>query len=127
MPTETTFEAKTFGRPKQFDGSESQWRDWSFRFIAYCAVIDSELGRLMLAAQDREEVVDPGALRAEHVGICHNLYYMLAMLLTGSALTEIRHVPQHNGFEAWRRLTNRFEPRSRNRQLGILEAALHPT
>ena len=63
MPTETTFEAKTFGRPKQFDGSESQWRDWSFAFIAYCTVIDGELGRLMLAAQDREAVVDPGALR----------------------------------------------------------------
>ncbi len=94
------FEAKTFGRPKQFDGTEAQWRDWSFAFMAYCTVLDAELGRLMKAVHDREELVDPNTLRQEHVGFSHNLYYMLAMVLTGSALTEIRHIPQQNGFEA---------------------------
>ena len=30
MPAETPFEAKTFGRPAKFDGTENQWRDWAF-------------------------------------------------------------------------------------------------
>ena len=126
MPAETPFEAKTFGRPAKFDGTENQWRDWAFAFVAYCMILDTELGRLMTAAQDKEETIDVTIMRPEHAVISQKLYYMLAMLLTHSALTEIRHIPQQNGFEAWRRLTNRFEPKSRNRQLGMLEAALHP-
>jgi hypothetical protein len=54
------------------------------------------------------------------------LYFVLIMLCTGSAMSELRAVPDNNGLEAWRRRCQRYEPKTRNRTLQLLEACLSP-
>ena len=48
------------------------------------------------------------------------------VLCAGAALSGIRAVADNNGLEAVRRLCSRYEPRSRNRALALLDGVLHP-
>jgi hypothetical protein len=65
---------------------------------------------------------DAGELKLQNT-----LFYLLATLMTGRGLVEIKQVVGNNELEAWRRISARFEPKSRNRQLALLDAAMRPS
>jgi hypothetical protein len=63
---------------------------------------------------------------ADELQLQHQLYFILIMLCSGSALSELRGVEDQNGLEGWRRLTARYEPKTRNRTLQLLDGCLSP-
>ena len=70
-------------------------------------------------AVDEEEI--PEQFR-EH---SRAVYYILAMLCKGRALTIIRTVPEGNGFESWRRLCRRYDRQDDVTQMGLLQRILN--
>ena len=55
------------------------------------------------------------------------LLYVLALTCRGKALQVVRRVPEGFGFEAWKQLCRKFEPRLPSRFQGMLQALLSPT
>ena len=118
-------DTKLIGRPPKYDGSDSGWQDWKFVFLAYCQLLSPVMARSMVSAAGFQNEVPMASVEEEREAQ-EQLYWLLAMLVTGCALAEVRMTNPGNGFEAWRRLCMRYEPKTRNRQLGLLDAALHP-
>jgi hypothetical protein len=115
----------SFGKPRTFSGLETDWSDWAFSFIAFCNLLDGRIVPAMcLAEQGAFPVAMPTA--EDEVKLSSSLYFMLAMVCTGSTLTELRSLVDSSGLEGWRRLSQRFEPRTRNRQLSLLDQCLRP-
>ena len=95
-------DTKVFGKPKSFNGMESEWKDWAFTFLAYCSLVDPRLVSAMRGAEALDRAV-PMATDAEELKLQTSLYFLLVMLATGSALTEVRNTMEQSGLEAWRR------------------------
>ncbi len=47
------------------------------------------------------------------------LYYLMVCLLSGPVLRELTTVATGSGLEAWRKLSQKYEPKTRNRQLEL--------
>ena len=118
-------DTRTFGKPRAFDGTAGAWRDWAFAFLAYCSMLDSKLPIALKKAEATSTII-PLETEPEALKLQQSMFYILVMLVTGAGLSEIRNVPHQNGWEAWRRLYQRYEPSTRNRQLGLLDGVLHP-
>jgi hypothetical protein len=118
-------DTRSIGKPKIFDGSADSWRDWSFQFQAWVTLLDGRFATALPAAADRADELKPET-GDEQRKLSSNLYFILVMLCAGSALAEIRSVPVGQGLEAWRRLSRRFEPRTRNHILTMLTSVLSP-
>jgi hypothetical protein len=54
------------------------------------------------------------------------LFVILASFISGRRLRELQAVVDQNGFEAWRQLVQREEPRGADRKLTMLEGLLQP-
>ena len=55
------------------------------------------------------------------------LYCVLALTCRRRVLQVVQQVPRGHGFEAWRRLCRKFEPRPPVRSSGVLQVLLSPT
>jgi hypothetical protein len=108
-----------------FDGSSENYRDWAFQFAAWVSLLDSRYTSSLTSAAswDTEISVETDP---EKVKVSSSLYYVLVMLTAGAALNEVRSAPIGHGAEAWRRLSRRYEPHTRNYALTLLQQALNP-
>ena len=118
-------DTRALGKPRTFDGIESIWQDWSFMFRAYCSLLSPLFAHLLLMSGETKDPIPMSPDEGERA-LQVQLYYLLAMLLTSRALVELKQVDVGNGLEAWRRLVRRYEPRTRNRQLILLQHVMQP-
>eukprot|EP00971_Amphidinium_carterae_P183910 3650918-Amphidinium_carterae.1 len=68
-----------------------------------------------------------GVLTQDLADFSRSLYFLLAQLLAGKALTILRAVPDQHGFAAWRTLKQHYEPSIATRTVGLLQHILNPT
>ena len=81
-------------KPSRFEEGTS-WTDWSFSFLAYCELVDPELAAGLTAAA--ASAIPIGlASDAGESKLQNTLFYLLATLMTGSALVEIKQVVGNN-------------------------------
>ena len=114
---------KMMGKPKQFDGNDANWTEWSFVFKSYTALMSVDMSDLMTrAAMSPAEV--PMSPDDEEAQVQRDLYHVLVLLCTGRALQELQRCPAYNGLECWRPLVARYEPAERGRALGLLSGIL---
>ena len=72
--------------------------------------------------QYQETVVNHDALEDAEKTADRQLYLLLALVCKGNALAVVKRVPSGCGFEVWRLLCGRFEPRDGTTSLGMLQA-----
>ena len=120
-----------FRRVEKFDGEEGAWKEWSFQFKTQVGVASKftrdKLDEIQKAGgevdfdsvfvEDKEEIVDK--LGAE-------LYSVLTSLVSGEALMIVRGVPHGDGWKAWGKLFNRYNPRTPARALMAMMAVMNP-
>ena len=102
--------------PKTFSGEPSDWEDWSWNFKSYLAIFQQDsVDFLARSDSSNMEIVDahftsalPAEQAAEMRMFPRKLHYLLANLCTGSARLLVRQNEAGNGFETWRRLSQRF-------------------
>ena len=119
-----SFNLKNLERVGDFSGDLSSWRRWAFTFRGYIGAQSVEAVQLIRAV---EVLHEPGILTdPAKKAIDQNLYFALAMVLKGTALDILMNVPEGDGLECWRRMAQRFEPRTaghgRVRLIDIIEA-----
>ena len=120
-------DARLLGRPAKFDGAEGSWSDWSFQLRAYAETLDSSMGVLLDAGEAQPDAVLSMANFPDQAQAnSKKLYYVLAMLLTGSPLLILKKTERGNGFEAWRQLRNRYEASATSRLHHLLGSIMKP-
>jgi hypothetical protein len=122
---ESVIDTRSIGKPKVFDGSSDSWRDWCFQFTAWVSLLDARYASSLPAAAAYDGEI-PAETEVEKVRLSSSLYYILVMLTAGAALNEVRAAPLGHGAGAWRRLSRRYEPRTRSYALTLLQQALNP-
>jgi hypothetical protein len=118
--------AKLIGRPSRFNGNEAAWADWLFQTRAYLEVMDTDISDALGLVDAATDEIQSQRLSAENKGAAHNVFYILAQLLRGPALLELRRVERGNGLERWRLLSARYEKGATSRLAATLQSILRP-
>ncbi len=120
------FDSK-FGRPATFDGNESKWNDFSFKFKAFIASASERMCSMLEQADENNLTpITMGNLSHDEQEESRQVYYTLTMLTSEGALTIVRQAKHSNGYEAFRLLSKRFNPNTRGRNLARLGQILTP-
>ena len=107
------FDSKLLGKPQAFSGKDEEWADWSFTTRAYLDCLDESMSDALdlVTAGDRPLVLS--AMSAPDPANSRKVYYILAQLLRGPPLLQLRQTEKGNGFLCWRKLHERDTIRKR--------------
>ena len=106
-------DTRLLGKPSDFSGAQDAWRDWSTVFKGYAGAAIPRLQKLM------DEAADPNAtIMDEDRAASAQLYRMMLMICKGAALNVVFLAGDSEGLEAWRQLTEKYEPKMRTRFAG---------
>eukprot|EP00971_Amphidinium_carterae_P350375 6491509-Amphidinium_carterae.2 len=115
------------GRPPDFTGDATKLDEFSFKFEAYAAALDPRLGaaleKVKLALDTPVPLSDQNR---DERALSSQVYFALAMVSKDAALQQVRLAESANGFEAWRLLLKRYQPRSRATGLSKLSKIVAP-
>ena len=120
-----------FRRVDKFEGCQSHWKEWSFLFKTQVDSANNDIRNRLdeiqlggkspqwddIFSDDPQEQVDRWG---------SELYSVLTSLMSGEALMVVRGVPNGNGWEAWSKLFNRYDPKTPARALMSLLGAMNP-
>ena len=118
--------------PKNFSGDPSDWDEWEWNFKSYLAIFQPDVVDFLVRAETSDvEIIDAHfatALQQEEAVemrmFSRKLHYLLANLCTGSARLLVRQNAAGNGFETWRRLSQRFSLPDATRHVSLLTKML---
>ena len=125
---EGVVDTRLLGKPKSFDGSTDNWRQFKFTFLGYADTVDSRLKQAMIeSAMPQENAIMNSALPARDQRVSTQLYYMLVLLLEGSAQRLLEHAGDGEGLLSWRRLVAECEPATAGGETSLLPEVLAQT
>ena len=113
-------DTRVLGRPEPFSGKDHEWRDWATVFRSYSVLVEPNLAQIMHDAEASRVPALNTSLTAEHAHASNVLYHMLLMLCRGPCIDIIANAGANEGAEAWRLLTERYDPRQQSRIAGSL-------
>ena len=106
---------KYYKKVESFTG-EQAWRDWSFQFKATTRIANEAAHHLMEAAEKKEkEINDALSLSEEERSLSSGIFNILGTLVKGEPL-QILHTSGFSGFEAWRKLSKKYNERETEKQ-----------
>ena len=102
-------------RVENFTG-EQAWRDWSFQFKATTRIVNEAACHLIETAENEEkEINDALSLSEEQRSLSSEIFNIFGSLVTGEPL-QILYTSGSSGFEAWRKLSKRYNERDVKKQ-----------
>ncbi|CAK0826820.1 unnamed protein product [Prorocentrum cordatum] len=119
---ESLVDTRTLGKPDAFTGEEHKWNDWKVIFKAYCGVVNADLlaGMRLAESADEASVQNDDFLEGNMRQASQQLNYILLLLCRRHPLTTIVNAGENEGFQAWRKLVEYYEPNARSRIAGQL-------
>ena len=125
---EGVVDTQLLGKPKSFDGSTDSWRQFKFTFLGYAGAVDSRLKQAMIESEVLPEAsITNSALPARDQRVSTQLYFMLVLLLEGSAQRLLEHAGDGEELLSWRRLVAEYEPATAGRETSLLLEVLAQT
>ena len=115
---------KSVCKPSTFTGEDRAWTEWkynmenSFMLIGVVDFIKAAVGM-------EERVLQHSVIPDRAEGASKVVYGILVATTSGKALTTVR-LAKENGFVAWKRLVELFEPRRALRYTSMLRGLLNP-
>ncbi len=122
-PAADLVDTRLLTKPRAFGGQEAEWAGWSFKMLAYIGALDGDMLSELVEAAAAPAVTDVQNVRMSPAGQgrSRQLYYVLILLLEGTALQLVKAVPSGEGYRVWRVLQERFESTMPSRQAGLLQ------
>ena len=106
--------ARRLGVPDDFQGIQEAWRDWSAVFRGHAGAAVPRLQRLMPDAQAAMTPIVNAAISDDSDRAASaQLYRMLLLICQGAALNIVLLAGDGEGLEAWRRMSEKYEPKMR--------------
>ena len=119
-------DTRVLGNPPTFHGKEQEYPEWHESFLSWAGLFNGVVaGHLDLAKNHPREIVFDD-LPAEMQVMTQMVFHMFMQICRGRALTIIRRVPRRNGFEALRRLHDRFYVRTDGKNIADLQHLMNP-
>ena len=124
--------SKVIRQPDPF-GSEnheedlSKWQDFTVNFKAWLFYGDSGFETDLHRIETNYASTPIGFPRAEPNDVqerCKQLFNILTGILRGKPLRLLRQTSEGNGFEVWRKLVQRFSPKTESRSISLLAALM---
>ncbi|CAK0838042.1 unnamed protein product, partial [Prorocentrum cordatum] len=124
---ESLVDTRTLGKPDVFTGEEHKWNDRKVIFKAYCGVVNADLlaGMRLAESADEASVQNDDFLEENMRQASQQLYYILLLLCRQHPVTTIVNAGENEGFQAWRKLVEYYEPNARSRIAGQLPNLLN--
>ena len=120
-PAAGIIDTRVLGKPGHFSGKETEFRDFKFQVIVYCGLVEPELPAMIKISAQQEDEIKMDPLTPDQRNKAKMLYYILAMLTSKRASRIVRREENSlNGFEAWRKMISRYEPRHGARYMSLL-------
>ena len=114
-----------WGSQATSQGALDAWRDWSTVFKGYAGAAIPRLRKLMdNAVKATEPTPNATIVDDEDRAPSAQLHWMMLMICKGAALNTVFLAGDSEGLEAWRQLTERYEPKMRTRFAGQLMSIL---
>ena len=106
-------------------GAQEAWRDWSTVFKVFAGAAVQRLHKLMNdAAKAAAPIPNATVLDDDDREASAQLYWMMLTICKGAALNTVFLAGDSEGLEAWRQLTEKYEPKMRTRFAGQLMSIL---
>eukprot|EP00971_Amphidinium_carterae_P063549 1257648-Amphidinium_carterae.1 len=119
-------DTRALGRPREFKSIRSEWQDWAFHFKAFLSGANAQAGQALDEAARADKEISMTDLGPARESLARQLYLALSLQVSGEALVKVQNVRDHNGLEAWRRLCDEYEPRTKGQQRHRLTKLLRP-
>jgi len=114
-------DTRIMDKPTKFFGENSEWKEWSESFVAFCSAADEALGKSLEKYSKLPDPILMSDMSPEERQHSRQLHYMLVMLAKKKAAGMRRSIcDKGSGLEAWRVFANEFEPQVQNRYGGLL-------
>ena len=119
-------DTRVLGKPPTFHGKEQEYPEWHESFLSWAGLFNGVVaGHLELAKTHPTEIIFD-QLPAEMQVMTQMVFHMFMQICRGRALTIIRRVPRRNGFEAFRRLHDRFYIKTDGKNIADLQHLMNP-
>ena len=117
---------KRYGQVDKLSGP-SDWKEWHFQFVVATKAFAPGLGALLekvqvldvvgeVTADELSSVRNPNVISVEEerrmASTMHEMYSVFVLWTRGEANQVVRGVADGNGWVAWKRLYDRFNPRT---------------
>ena len=104
-----------FNPPKNFDGKEQTFEEWSYKLRAYLALSNAKFKKNMVEYENYDEPVDFDILHQDEQVMATQLQNILISLCDGPAARIVHRSESDfdNGFEFWQLLFKRYAPLKR--------------
>ena len=113
-------------RVPEFDGKSSGFAEWCFAFRHAIRAMSSEAYELLCAAENRPvDALETGA-DVQEVQLSSELYDLLCQVCAGEAMAVLRSVDDCKGLYAWKKLLEKYRPKTMARQMKLLQEVLSP-
>ena len=121
--TRLGIDARQLGRPDKFDSTDVKFKDWSIVFRSYASLANADIAAVMKSAELGEPVRNAD-LSDERRQASVELYHLLLNLCTGAAFSKVVNSGEGEGGLAWKAIIERWDPKLKTRQAGILLSVL---
>ena len=115
-------DTRLLSKPEAFTGKDTDWPQFALLTRAYVGAISPRMFELLRRAENPEESLDRVDLDPGDELLDSQLYYVLTMLIKGSALDKVTLVEYGEGLHLWRLLVQEYEPQWRSRNMALHQA-----
>ena len=125
---EGVVDTRLLGKSKSFDGAMDNWRQFKFTFLGCAGAVNARLKQAMIESEVMQEaVIMDSVLPIGDQQASTQLYYMLVLLLEGSAQRLLEHAGDGEGLLSWHRLVAEYEPTTGGGETSLLLEVLAQT
>ena len=111
LPTEAgSGNARVMGKLDSYKGDRDQWQSWKFAFKCYIGALSPDMLVRLNHIENLPTAVQLSTFDDAERADARQLAFLLSQTLKSSALILLMNVEDQNGFEAWRRLSQREDP-----------------
>ena len=101
---------RLLGKPKSFDGTTDNWRQFKFTFLGYAGAVDLRLKQAMIESEVLQDAaMTNSALPPRDHRVSTQLYFMLVLLFESSAERLLEHAGDGERLLSWRRLVAEYD------------------
>ena len=116
---------RAVGRPKDWDGKESGFDSFVFKFANWLSCLPGDVEHLLDYASTHSEDIAWESVGRRHKVVAQGVAQALKSVVDGKALDIVQSVPdKQNGFELWGRLFAECRPQSAGRKVSLLESVM---
>ena len=113
---------RSIGRPRDFDGAQSNAEDFFAKFTNWLAGMPGDVEVMLKDVKKCINEITREHMDARQWVMANGIKQVLRPMCGGKALSIVRNVEERgNGFEAWRRLMKEYRPRVAVHKVGLLE------